>query len=241
MDSFLFMGYEKSNIEVHEELLQTLTKNLEKGLKLFPEDLRLTYTLGRLYQEWASADRKYFAKAEKLFRQGFAMNPKKQVFLIALGELTLRRAGKDSDSIQFKKGLDYFYDAIAVEDKASVPHWHLGQVMLHYGLKDGAAREFITAIDLGIPFQRVSELLKVVEFLSEKNAYKQILELYKRIAILEPKKGLWHAKLATSYLMNGDKENARKEAEKAIELDPGLQQGYEEIMKLLEPTQTPGA
>jgi tetratricopeptide (TPR) repeat protein len=233
VDSFLLIGYEKADIEVRLDLLQTLTNNLEKALLWFPNDLRLIYSLGKLYAEWGSADFRYYAKAESLFRRGYAMNPKKQVFLIALGELTLRRAGKDTHDLQLKKGLDYFYDAIAAEDKAPVPHWLLGKAMMLYGLKDGAAREFITAVDLGIIFQRASEPLSAMDLLGEKKAYPQIQMLYEQIIRLQPRVGLHHARLATTYLLNGDKENARKEAEKAIELDPGLKQGYEEMMKAL--------
>lgn len=234
--AFLVQGFQQEGnlLNVPVDLLKSLSEKMELGIQRFPHELRFVYFLGRLYKDWARADPAYFKPALKYLKQGIAYNSKRQLFYFSLGELIME---KGKTVLEIGKGIEQLQKASSLDPEAAFPHWALGKAYFAAKMEDGALREFDKAIALGITkffsYVDLPEMLRISQFLGSQKHYKEVNAILKMAIFLQPENAALHAKLATSYIMINDKQNAKKHAEKAIQMDPSLKKGSEPVLKAL--------
>lgn len=226
---FLRVTFHRKVTDVPVVLLQTFERFLKETSSLLAStDLQHQYVLAGFLKTWSWGDETRQEEAEKVVKKALEVNKKRQMFLFSLGELQLLNRSGAADL----KGLWTLNEAMLLEPNAAYAHWILGKTYWQYKLPDGAVREIEKAMEIGYLVEDPEEIEQLLPFFSNMKRYQTVNAFLLQLVKLQPRKPLHYTRLATSYLMIGDKENALKAAEKAFELDPSLREseGAQEIM-----------
>jgi tetratricopeptide (TPR) repeat protein len=142
------------------------------------------------------------------------------IILIALSITAWRQTS------YWKNSQTLFKHAVAVTDVNPVAHLVLGKIAYQRGDLNAARDEYNLARK---PFENPRALDGIANCLMASNR-SQAIALYRAAVDLNPRMGAFHADLANALWLNGQRDEARSEAAKAVSLNPGTRPAVEAIL-----------
>jgi tetratricopeptide (TPR) repeat protein len=210
-------------------------KEIEKNIEKYPQDTTPYLYLGRMYILLIEKDAKYGDLAEENIKKAIAINDNNPRIWYELGQAQLSQK-KYQDAYQsFKTALNLNPDVI-------VSHWFVGMATYQLGnskkdaqlIIDGI-KEIEKALSMGYADYQdsLTDLNSLIEIYGKIKAYPRLIQFYKLVINIKPNVAQYHAGLAQAYAGNGDYQDAREEAAKALELEPKLKDAVDQFLKSL--------
>jgi len=206
----------KDGQDIKEAALM-LTSILADGAKKYPQNYIYPVWAGQAYLVLGEyVDAAYFEQGREFLEQARQIAPRKQEVYFLLGQAYLyqQNAAAAKDILQA---------AVAISPDLGQPHWFLGLAYEAAGERLKALPELKQGLRLEPDLQTEQNILYLIDILAEAKDYATILDYYKLLSQRQPNEGYWHAKLAATYLAQGDKAMALTEIITAAELDMRLQ------------------
>src|SRR3989344_3161257 len=206
----------KDGKDIKEAALM-LTSILADGAKKYPQNYIYPVWAGQAYLVLGEyVDAAYFEQGREFLEQARQIAPRKQEgdFLLGQAYLYQQNAAAAKDILQA---------AVAISPDLGQPHWFLGLAYEAAGERQQAVPELKQGLRLEPDLQTEQNILYLIDILAEAKDYATILDYYKLLSQRQPEEGYWHAKLAATYLAQGDKAMALTEIITAAELDMRLQ------------------
>jgi tetratricopeptide (TPR) repeat protein len=193
-------------------------KMMKKTIQKNPLDFRAFLFLGRHYNNFYqfSQDKKYLNLAKETLNQAILLSPQNQQGYWHLAQSHLFEK-KHQEAIELLKR------AVDLEPRLGQSHWYLAMAYRLSGNFKEALNSANRAKEEGYLWQHnVADLFKVIEIYQGLKDYSQALELFEQALRLSPKNPRLWLELAKNYIFLGETEEAKKAAQKALELDPKL-------------------
>lgn len=208
---------------------------VEKNIEKYPQDTSPYLYLARMYTLLIEKDAKYGDLAEETVRKAIAVNGKNPRIWFELGQAQLSQK-------KYQDAYESFKTALDLNPDVAVSHWLMGIAACQLGnsKKDGqlvieGVKEIEKALSAGyIDYEdSITDLNRLIEIYGEIKAYPRLIQFYKLAIDIKPQVAQYHAGLAEVYAATGDYQSARKEAAKALELDPNLKDATDKFLKSL--------
>ena len=143
-------------------------------------------------------------------------------------------------NLAFIYGLDKDYDkainevnyVLNITDQLNRPYWYKGIILNMKGDKTEALDNFAIAVKKGYE-PSVDELFVLTQQAIDAKSYDYLVIFYIKAIQLDSKSIQNYASLAAAYKEIGDYNNARKTAQKMLELDPALEPQVDAFLKTL--------
>lgn len=140
------------------------------------------------------------------------------------GYATQIREGKSAlNKKLWRKAIEHFHNALSWDRDSVSAHLGLGQAYVHLGRKNHATREFNTVLYHRPGLSSAKEGLEIVQ---KPDYYDTFFVEISNFAKETPENALIRATLADQLMRRKQPEEARKEAEEAIKLNPKLGDPY---------------
>ncbi|MDO8559544.1 MAG: O-antigen ligase family protein [bacterium] len=165
--------------------------------------------------------------AARLVEQSINLSPTRPQLYFELGQAYLM----DGNITQ---GLEYYRQGLALSSTVMESHIDMAVAFALATRPNDALNEFRIIKD---ELQRVvpeDQYLRVIRAAESASQWGAMIALYEDLLTVYPPTSEHYAKLATVYARNGDKVKARQTAERALQLDPGLQSDFDAFIKQLE-------
>ncbi len=203
--------------EIFKDNLDFAISELKKAVAENSSDAQFYLLLGRIYNKAYSFTRypAYLEDGLKTLKKGVELSPKRQTLLYEYGQAYVFK--KD-----YAKAVEVFRYAKDLYPDVAVSHWYLGMALSNAGNFSAAKESVEKAISLGYSYREVKNIFSMAPIYIGLKDYKKAEKLYLDALAVEPGNVRAHILLALTYKELGDKENARKMAEKAMELDPSF-------------------
>jgi len=210
----------------------------DENIKYNPNDSMAQMMLAQLLNEAAryhSGDMVkfdfYSKRAEEAIDKSIALSPGRVPTYFVKAQIYLTRGDKD-------KALNTIRYAIGLEEKYFEGHCQLGRLLFFF--KEPVAA--YQSIDKCVEYGGSSSLLSSQSFVktimghyAEKKDWPHLIKIYEVIiGGAQVKDANLYVEAAKIYKELGDKENAVKKAEKAMEIDPKLKDGAEKFIEELK-------
>ena len=143
------------------------------------------------------------------------------------------------DHLAFIYGLEGKYDlaqkeitvALSLTDKMPEPYWYQGIIYSMAG--NPLSIDFLyKGLKLGYTAD-MDEISKTVDLALKYENYSYLPDLYSLAIVLDPNNTQLYASLSAVYQKMGDYDNARKTAQKLLELDPSFKPQVDAFLKIL--------
>lgn len=121
----------------------------------------------------------------------------------------------------------YYQEAINVDKANAIAHYNFGKTMIVLGDKDAGIGQCEVALKLGLDDINVYRTLAVEYF--NKRELQKALDMYKNIQRLEPTDDMAYYASGVIYFGLGEGWKARKEFEKAVEINPNNAEAHYEL------------
>ncbi len=190
---------------------------LKKAVAENSNDAQFYLLLGRLYNKayGFTRDAAYLEEGVNILKKGVELSPKRQTLLYEYGQAYVFK--KD-----YSKAVEIFRYAKDLYPEVAISHWYLGMALSNAGDYIEAKEAVEKAIALGYDYGTGREIANIASIYVKLKDYKKAESLYLEATALEPNNAGNYVLLALTYKETGDKEKARKMAEKAILLDPSF-------------------
>lgn len=208
--------------EAKLKALQKATEEMEKQVKDAPKDARYYIFLSALYQKTGQLDRTLEA-----INKAVELSPKKQQIRFVLADIYLNsnQPGKALEILEETYNFDQNYGEAAknlaivavLNNKADYAEELLKK---HFGAPVIADRQFVNA------YARIRN-------------YQKVKETWLALLEKEPGNPQYYVSLGATYVQLGERANAIKAIEKAIELNPQFKDQGEYYIKELRAGRTP--
>ncbi len=202
--------------------LQKAIEEMEKQIKEFPQDARYYIFLSTLYQKIGQLDR-----ALDAINKALELSPKKQQARFVLADIYLasNQLGKAFEILKETYDLDQNYSEAAknlaiVAILNNQEDYAAELLKKHFGAAIIADNQFINA------YARVGN-------------YKKVKEIWQLFIEKEPNNIQYHVSLAATHIQLGERQEAIKTLEKAIEANPQFKQQGEYYINELKAGRTP--
>ncbi|MBI5410329.1 MAG: O-antigen ligase family protein [Nitrospirae bacterium] len=210
-----------------EGALEFIKASAEEAKKFIEEDFyNLEYRMEvvDLYHAVAAYEPSFISKAEALIKESMSISPENTWNYFALADNYILKKDYENAFLSVKKGVDIDPRNDDVQAKLAVA----GIMTSRNDITNEAlenVRKIRTSRDRSVAsgekyFLKIDELLVCAQAAIEVKDYKNALQFYDKILKISPGSAQYHFDAAELYLALGDRNNARKEAEKALELDP---------------------
>jgi tetratricopeptide (TPR) repeat protein len=132
---------------------------------------------------------------------------------------------------KYKKAIEFYEEAIALDDKEAFYYIHCGEAYLLDGDEDEAEEYFERAIELD---PETSDVVTTEYWIHgfryyREEKYDKAIEFYKKAISLDDKDAHYYQSCGNAYLADGNEDEAEEYFERAIELDPDLEEEIEEF------------
>lgn len=211
-----FSSQPAKDMKILDDGFKFTEETLKKSTNNSPLDFRLQLFLGRYYNNLFQFNGKAesLVLAEETFKKAATMSPQNQQVYWSLGQ-TLLFQGRRSEAIEYLK------KAVDLEPRWGIAHWYLASAYRIDKKYDLAAAEFKEADRLGYDFKdNLENLEKVISVYTAVGDKAGLLPLYEKAVEFSPDNVQFWAQLADLYAGFGEREKAKKAAEKILELDP---------------------
>ncbi len=196
-----------------------------------PYNLTYWTYLIKFYKKIAFLDSSFIPREEALIRKCMQINPEYQWLYYALADNYILKKNY-GDIISLKPDTEG-------NPRNDIPRLKLvlgGLLASREDIVDGAMKavrririsEYNDIASGKKPVFSVNELLLLSRVSMEMKNFNRALQFYREVIDISPGKAEFHFNIAGIYLKTGDRDNARKQAYKAAELDPG---NYSEKVK----------
>jgi tetratricopeptide (TPR) repeat protein len=224
MASTQIMKYNLFGVEGALNFIQRAAEELKKGIIENYHNLDYLSHLISFYHRIALIEPLFIVETEELIKQCIRLNPYYEEFYFRLAEVYFLK--KD-----YERAFTIIDKAVAQDTLNDRKQLKLAEAAILV-LKQDVAEEALekvrkiriaenTEIASGMkPVFSVNELYHIAKKYVEIRNFSKALKFYKEIIIILPDDALYHYEVAKIYLELGDKFNAKKEAERASELDP---------------------
>jgi tetratricopeptide (TPR) repeat protein len=184
-------------------------------------------TVASLYDPSSTQFKTYSDKALATIDAAINASPGRVPVYFQKAQVYITRGDKDKalETLNYAASLNPdYYDSFC----------YLGRTYLFYEDEQKGYENIDACLDKGgINMIAPAGLVKsYINHYAEKEDMARLVKLYERLAGLEPTVENW-TKLANLYATMGDKENAKRAAEKSIEVDPSVRQYAQEFIDSL--------
>jgi O-antigen ligase/tetratricopeptide (TPR) repeat protein len=223
-------AWEKYNANIDEILqpvLDPMIAALKDAEKRNPSAFIYPFQLGQAYGMRGDymGDREAFKSALDALDRAIKISGKHQSVYLIKGKIYMTMGNS-------AKAIEEARKAVELYPEAPMSHWFLGLALMQNGQEDEAFKE-LEKRDYYELSQ--SEILYMITLYDQRKMYSKIVQVYKDLIYTDTKNAAeYWARLAATYLMMGDKNNASMAASQALTLDPSLKAGIGEFLKQLE-------
>ncbi len=188
---------------------------LEQYGERFPTNIAYPAWSGQIYLILGQFDNPfYFSEAVQNFVRAEQVAPQKQEIKFLLVRTYLLQ--KD-----FEKALVTAKQAVDIDPSIGQSWNFLALTSVAAGKSSDGIVQFETALKNGFS-PTISQRLYLIDLFSGVKKYDFVIEQYRILIEQEPFHADWYAKLATAYVLVGDKIKALEAVQKALEIDPNL-------------------
>lgn len=221
------LGSPYVNDEIKRAFVTFATKEIAEQAEELPDDARYQYMAGSFITKTEGVVKvDGVAPGETYYLRALALSPKKQMFLIDLGELALSRK-------EYPRALEYYKTAyeLAPENTAARIAYAAGAIR---------AGENVLADELLAPLSIAEKAHRdIVRAYVLAGRYEQAVAVLRAWAALEPDNAAIVKQIAAVYVDAGRRRDAIKELRRVIELDPAYQEQGEYFIEELEAGRNP--
>ena len=198
---------------------------MEKQVKILPNDARAYVFLTALYTKAGRLN-----EAMKAGARAIELSPKKQQIHFVVADVYLT-AG------QYDKAFEVLKEAYELDRTYSDAARNLAMVSILAGKKD-LAEKLLNEPEENWPAKFGNES-QFINIYARAGNYEKMKELWQVLILKNPNNAQLHVNLAATYLQLGERENAVKELEKAIELEPKFKEQGEYYIKEIRAGRNP--
>ncbi|MFA6389383.1 MAG: tetratricopeptide repeat protein, partial [Patescibacteria group bacterium] len=223
MDLANMDGGGKLDQETFDAVAPKLETAYLDAIKKYPDTYIYKFWLGQLYSFMGEyINRDYYPKAEAVLLDAGKINEDRQQIPLLLGKLYfLWGDDKKSEEVLGKlaeKNPDY-----------PEPHWFYGLALM----KNNKTKEGIAELEKGLSYAQTSKgnLSYIIDIYAREKMFEKIVPIYERMIAGNPGDASNYARLSATYMAMGNKEKAVEYMQKAVEINPALQ---EEAIKFLK-------
>ncbi len=199
------------------ELSKYVIQELKNSIKEEPLNIRHQLFLTTVYNATYKFDQTRLNDAINLLTEIIPLSPARPQIYFERGQSYINLGQYDKGITDFKKGVE-------LSPWADESYWNLAAAYILAGEQEEADKIFILLKDRGFSFNSLDNLNKLVNIYGRVKNWQKVVETLQNLVALDPDNGGYHARLAAGYKELGDKENAKKEVLKAMELDPSLKE-----------------
>jgi|Deesub1362A_J573_1020465.scaffolds.fasta_scaffold01479_11 putative inorganic carbon (HCO3(-)) transporter len=212
------------DIEGAEDFIDSTVKEAEKELRSDAMNLEKVRLIIKFYHEISKISPSFISRFESLIKRYIAVNPEYEWLYFELADVYFLKDDYQSafnvlnkvamrapfnDKKQFKLALAAI---LASRDEVVMKSLEtIRRLRLSRGTKEGYDRETYLTED---------EMYLLAQAYVKRKDFRSALEYYKRLIIIKPEEALYHFEIAIIYLALGKREEALKEADRALKLDP---------------------
>lgn len=171
----------------------------------------------------------YSAIALEAIDKSIAASPGRATNYFLKAQIYLTQGKKD-------KAIELLKYAVSMEEKFYESHCYLGRVLLSYNETDEGYKEMDKCIDYGgaNSIYPTSYIKQLANYYIGKKDWQKTLSLLIALTTQEPQSAQNYVELSKLYQLLGDKENAIKSAQEAIELDKSLEASGQKFIDSLK-------
>ncbi len=211
-------------------VFEFVKNEVEDFLAKEPTDPRFYIRTGKLYNERAFLEPQYLEDAERSLKAAIALSPTRPDPYYELGVTYLQKQ-------DVNKALESFNYAVDLNPNNSRAHWVLGLAYFSLNMNSEGLSEIDKALQLGYNWDTATDINNLTQIYVSTNRSDKLVELYEKVVANHPEVAQYHVSLAIAYANVGEKEKAKEEAQKAVELDSQYEEGAKEFIKKLDETQ----
>jgi len=200
-------------------------EEMEKQVKESPDDARSWLFLSSLYTKSNQLDNALMAA-----NKAMEFSPQKQQVRFVIADVYLS-AG------QYDKAFEVLKEAYDMEHNYIEAAKNLAVTSIVANKKD-LAEKILGILEKDWPAQYKNEQ-QFINVYARVNDYKRVMELWQVLIAKEPNNVQYHVNLAATYLKIGERENAIKELERAIEINPQFKEQGEYFINEIKAGRNP--
>jgi len=171
-------------------------------------------------------DRAAYDKALEALDRAIKISPKRQSIYLIKGKIYLGLGEAEKAAAVLKEAIDVY-------PAARDPHWFYGLTLVNLGNLSEGIKEM--ELGKGAGELKLSEAQYLISLYAANGEYAKIVPIYEHLVSAYPERAAeWWARLAATYLMMRDKDNASRAALQALALDPSLKAGMKNFLEQLE-------
>jgi tetratricopeptide (TPR) repeat protein len=200
---------------------------MEKNIKEHPKDVRYCLFLGQLCNLMAQYEAPYIRRAEEVLKKGLELSPERQQIYFELAQTRFLQQDRDG-------AISLLKEVVELNPNVRESHLNLGMVLIMADYDQEGLEEIDRAYGMGYRAENPDIFLLRAKAHIRLGDYETAIYDYQVAIAYDRKNAKSRFELANVYAKVGDKENARKMAEKAAELDPRFKPQVEAFIKQLE-------
>ncbi|MDO8669423.1 MAG: O-antigen ligase family protein [Candidatus Buchananbacteria bacterium] len=208
------------------DLAELTIGELKKSIDEEPQNVRNYLYLATVYNSIYSLNSQYPKDAVKLLTDSIPLSPTRPQIYSERCLAYLNQKLYDEAIADCQKSLD-------LSPGVMESHWNLFSAYISADRNEEADKELAIAREIGDKIGNPVILDKLMNVYIQFSKWPKLIDLLKQEIIKNPNDVGWHVKLAVAYKENGQKDQARLEAQKALELDPSLKEEVDMFLKLL--------
>lgn len=196
-------------------------QSYQDTVKASPDNWRALDALGGLYLQKVRevGDPSYYGKAETVFRQALALNPKDFDAMIGLGSLALARH-------QFEQAYDWGQKARELNSSKSTIYGVIGDALIETGRYDEAVTTFQTMVDLRPDLQSYSRVSYARELHGDLDGAIDAMEKAVEAGVPNTEGTAWtRVQLGNLQLLRGNLDAAERQYDTTLANLPGYVYG----------------
>ncbi|KPJ56660.1 hypothetical protein AMJ49_04320 [Parcubacteria bacterium DG_74_2] len=210
------------------EMIQKATQALKENIEIQPNYTRSWWFLG-VYTNYLIdiADKKELKQeANYYFEKANSLSPKRQEILRDWAKTHILTE-------EYEKTKQKSQECIEIKSDFRECWWLKALSQIYLGEIKQGKESLKIAQDQGYALESYESLSQLLSAYIKIESYPDLIEIYPKIIKFEPENFQYWASLAVCYKAVGDYENARKAAQKVIELSPESKSNVEAFLKSL--------
>ena len=215
---------ENKKLELVNKAIQVLKENIE----IRPSYTRNWWFLGTYtnYLISVAGQDELKEEANYYFSQAHSLSPKRQEILKDWAKTHLLTG-------EFAKAKETAEKCIGISSDFENCWWFKGLAQIYLGEMEAGKESIAAAKEQGYDTRSKSSLSSLISAYAKIESYPELIETYQGLIKLEPTNFQHYASLAFCYKMIGDYGEARKAAQKVIELSPESRASVEKFLRTL--------
>lgn len=213
--------------EQKQEVLQFSYEEMQKQVTEHPRDARALLFLGNIL---LSAGR--FHEARAIYQKALELSPRKQQILFSIADTYL-----SENDYEFAFGfVEQAYRFYPFPD-VTVNYAAVATLSGRYELADKMIDELLKNSPGIFSDSRSGEV--IINAYAQKRRFEKLLDVWRRFIELNPTNTQYRVSLAATYAQLGQRQNAIKELQKVIEINPAFKEQGERLIGEIEAGKTP--